>query len=36
MDHEVRETIKGVKNPIYKTFGSKALAEKAFQEHPIH
>jgi len=31
---EVRETIKGVKNPIYKTFGSKALAEKAFQEHP--
>lgn len=31
---EVRETIKGVKNPIYKTFGSKSLAEKAFEEHP--
>ena len=25
---EVRENIKGVKGAIYKTFGSKALAEK--------
>ena len=31
---EVRENIKGVKGAIYKTFGSKALAEKAFTEHP--
>lgn len=31
---EVRENIKGVKGAIYKTFGSKSLAEKAFQEHP--
>ena len=31
---EVRENIKGVKGAIYKTFGSKSLAEKAFNEHP--
>lgn len=31
---EVRENIKGVKGAVYKTFGSKSLAEKAFQEHP--
>ncbi|MEO9531730.1 MAG: ribonuclease H family protein [Crocinitomicaceae bacterium] len=31
---EVRENIKGVKGAIYKTFGSKSLAEKAFTEHP--
>jgi ribonuclease HI len=31
---EVRENIKGVKGAIYKTFGSKVLAEKAFTEHP--
>ncbi|MEX1003322.1 MAG: ribonuclease H family protein [Crocinitomicaceae bacterium] len=30
----VQENIKGVKQPIYKTFGSKQLAEKAFLEHP--
>lgn len=31
---DVRENIKGVKGPLYKTFGSKKLAEKAFSEHP--
>ncbi|WP_418889083.1 viroplasmin family protein [Paracrocinitomix mangrovi] len=31
---DVLENIKGVKGPIYKTFGSKQLAEKAFTEHP--
>jgi ribonuclease HI len=31
---DVRENIKGVKGAIYKTFGSKSLAEKAFTEHP--
>lgn len=30
----VRNIIKGVNKPIYKTFGSKALAEKALTEHP--
>lgn len=32
--NEVLETISGVKGSIYKTFGSKSLAEKAFTEHP--
>lgn len=31
---EVRENIKGITGSIYKTFGSKTLAEKAFTEHP--
>lgn len=31
---EVRDNIKGVKGAIYKTFGSKQLAEKAFNDHP--
>lgn len=31
---DVRENIKGVKGSIYKTFGSKSLAERAFTEHP--
>ena len=30
----VQEQIKGFIKPIYKTFGSKQLAEKAFLEHP--
>ena len=29
-----QEAIKGVNKPVYKTFGSKQLAEKAFSEHP--
>jgi ribonuclease HI len=32
--NEVLENIRGVKGSIYKTFGSKKLAEKAFTEHP--
>lgn len=31
---DVLKQISGIKKPIYKTFGSKQLAEKAFQEHP--
>jgi ribonuclease HI len=31
---DVRENIKGVRGAVYKTFGSKKLAEKAFTEHP--
>lgn len=32
--NKVKETISGVKGAIYKTFGSKQLAEKAFNDHP--
>jgi len=31
---EVQKQINGFQKPIYKTFGSKQLAEKAFTEHP--
>ena len=31
---EVQKSIAGFPKPIYKTFGSKQLAEKAFSEHP--
>jgi ribonuclease HI len=31
---KAKEQITGFKGAIYKTFGSKQLAEKAFQEHP--
>lgn len=31
---KVQETIKGVPNPIYKTFGSQQLAEIAFKDSP--
>ena len=32
--NDVLKQISGFDRPIYKTFGSKTLAEKAFQEHP--
>ncbi|MGB1102060.1 MAG: viroplasmin family protein [Crocinitomicaceae bacterium] len=31
---EARKQLTGIKGAIYKTFGSKQLAEKAFTEHP--
>ena len=31
---DVLDQIRGFQKPIYKTFGSKSLAEKAFNDHP--